>query len=62
MINLSRSVSSFLKGVGAGAAIGAVTVAAVSGMKVSNKSARKKISNAVKTASDFMDNISYMLK
>lgn len=59
---MSRAVCSFLKGVGTGAAIGAVTVAAVSGMKVSGKSTKKKISNAVKTASDFMENVSYMLK
>lgn len=58
---MQKSVSSFIKGIGTGAAIGVVAVAAVSGMK-NGKSAKRKISSAVKTASDFMDNISYMLK
>lgn len=58
---MQNKMSSFIKGVGAGAALGVVTVAAVSTMK-NGKSAKRKISNAVKTASDFMDNISYMLK
>ena len=58
---MKNNVTSFIKGIGTGAAIGMVTVAAVSTMK-NGKSAKRKISNAVKTASDFMDNISYMLK
>lgn len=58
---MQKSVTSFIKGIGTGAAIGVMTVAAVSSMK-NSKSAKRKISNAVKTASDFMDNISYMLK
>lgn len=58
---MHKSVSSFMKGVGTGAAIGMVTVAAIS-MKGNHKSAKRKLSNAVKTASDFMDNVSYMLK
>ncbi len=61
MINLSKSVSSFFKGIGTGAVVGAVAVCAVSNMKT-GKSAKKKLSHAVKTASDFMDNVSYMLK
>ncbi|MEE1003282.1 MAG: hypothetical protein U0L17_06045 [Acutalibacteraceae bacterium] len=58
---MQKPLTSFLKGVGTGAAIGVMTAAAVSTMK-SGKSAKRKISNAVKTASDFMDNISCMLK
>lgn len=58
---MQKSLTSFIKGVGTGAAIGVMTVAAVSTMK-NGKSAKRKLSNAVKTASDFMDNISYMLK
>ncbi len=58
---MQKSVTSFIKGVGAGAALGMVTIAAVGTMR-NGKSAKRKISNAVKTASDFMDNISYMLK
>ena len=58
---MQNKMSSFIKGVGTGAALGVVAVAAVSTMK-NGKSTKRKLSNAVKTASDFMDNISYMLK
>lgn len=58
---MQNKMSSFIKGVGAGAALGVMTVAAVNLTK-NGKSTKKKISSAVKTASDFMDNISYMLK
>ncbi|MBQ5590500.1 MAG: hypothetical protein IIU65_02345 [Clostridia bacterium] len=58
---MQSSFSSFLKGVGAGAVLGVMTVAAMSNMK-NSKTTKRKISSAVKTASDFMDNISYMLK
>lgn len=58
---MQKSVTNFIKGVGTGAVLGLVAVAAVGTMK-NGKSAKRKLSNAVKTASDFMDNISYMLK
>ncbi len=58
---MQNKMSSFIKGVGTGAALGVVAVAAVSTMK-NTKSTKRKISNAVKTVSDFMDNVSYMLK
>ena len=58
---MQNKMSNFIKGVGTGAAIGVVAVAAISSMKNPTRT-KRKISNAVKTASNFMDNISYMLK
>lgn len=60
---MTKSVTSFLKGVGTGAAIGAVTTVTLSCCKMGNtRTAKKKLSHIAKTASEFMDNVSSMLK
>ena len=56
-----KSTSNFFKGLGIGAAMGVVTIAAMSCM-YNNKSAKRKLGGAVKTASDIMENIACMLK
>jgi len=57
-----NAVGTFLKGMGAGVVASCVAGASVYMMSSGKGKTKKKISSAVKTAAEFMDNMSYMLK
>lgn len=57
-----NAVGTFLKGMGVGVAASVVAGTSVYMMSGGKNKTKKKISSAVKTAADFMDNMSYMLK
>ena len=57
-----NAVGTFLKGMGAGVVASCVAGASVYVMSGGKNKTKKKISSAVKTAAEFMDNMSVMLK
>ena len=57
-----NAVGTFLKGMGSGVVASCVAGASVYVMSGGKNKTKKKISSAVKTAAEFMDNMSYMLK
>ncbi len=60
---MTKPISNFFKGLFAGVALGAVSSAVACCMcNTGAKSAKKKLKHAVKGVSDFMENISYMIK
>ncbi len=60
---MAKPIGNFLKGLGVGMAVGTVASAVICGMSnTSSKSAKKKLRHAVKGVSDFMENLSYMIK
>ena len=56
------SLSSFLKGMGAGVSVGMAVLATGEYICEHNKCAKKKIGHAMKSVSEIMENVSYMLK
>ncbi len=60
---MTKPIGSFFKGLGTGVAVGAVAGMIACSMSGSNqKSTKKKLRHAVKGVSDFMENLSYMIK
>ena len=59
---MSRNVSSFVKGMGAGMAAAAVIVTAGKMCMDNSKSLRKKVNKAAQTISDIADNVQYFMK
>jgi predicted small secreted protein len=57
-----KAFGGFMKGVGAGIAVGMVAATFASNMKRGKKTIRKNALRAVKSVGDFVSNVQYMMK
>ena len=59
---MSRGVSGFLKGVGAGVATGMIVGAVGSNIMKNNKNVKRSAGRAIKAVGDIIENVQYMMK
>mgnify|MGYP005754623141 CR=1 FL=1 len=62
MRDMHRGFNTFMKGMGTGAVIGMAVATSVSVMHKNGKGMKKKLGHAMKSASDIIENVAYMLK